>query len=168
MPPQIGDFISQHVYGGQLKSNPSHVVHPSAVACRFVDVDGCEQLADDGNSSFVGLALVMEWAMLTASCGHLQNEKEVEAIVLLARYLQDEGKSYRIITPYDAQRSELERALQAEGLNWHDKCFNVDSFQGHFFFLIQPESLITDMENRQRRPHHHHLRGPFQRTRILD
>ena len=62
----------------------------------------------------------------------LQNKKEVEAIVPLARYLQDMGKSYRIITPYDAQRSELERALQDEDLNWHDKCFNVDSFQGHF------------------------------------
>jgi hypothetical protein len=44
----------------------------------------------------------------------------------------------------------------------------VDSFQGHFLFLIQPEPLITDMENRPRRPRHHHLRGPFQRTRILD
>ena len=79
---------------------------------------------------------------------HLQNKKEVEAIVLLARYLQDEGKSYRIITSYDAQRNELERALQAEDLNWHDKCFNVDSFQGYFRVLTQPESLITDMENR--------------------
>jgi len=77
---------------------------------------------------------------------HLQNKKEVEAIVLLARYLQDEGKSYRIITPYDAQRSELERALEDEDLNWHDKCFNVDSFQGHFLALTQPGSLITDMK----------------------
>jgi len=59
MPPQIGDFISQHVYDGQLKSNPSHVVDPSDIACRFVDVDGCEQLASDGNSPFVSAALVM-------------------------------------------------------------------------------------------------------------
>ncbi|KAH9983329.1 AAA domain-containing protein, partial [Russula compacta] len=36
-----------------------------------------------------------------------------------------------IITPYDAQRSKLEKALQGEELNWHDKCFNVDSFQGN-------------------------------------
>lgn len=77
---------------------------------------------------------------------HLQNKKEVEAIVLLARYLQDLGKSYRIITPYDAQRSELERALQDEDLNWHDKCFNVDSFQGHFLVLTHPEVFITDTE----------------------
>jgi len=60
-----------------------------------------------------------------------QNKKEIEAVLLLAQHLQDEGKSYRIITPYDAQRSEIERALQEEELNWHGKCFNVDSFQGN-------------------------------------
>jgi len=53
MPPQIGDFISQHVYDGILKSNPSHVVRSSVIACRFVDVEGTEQLDKDGKSSFV-------------------------------------------------------------------------------------------------------------------
>jgi superfamily I DNA and/or RNA helicase len=48
----------------------------------------------------------------------------------LAQYLQEENVQYRIITPYDAQRSLLERALQDKDLDWHDKCFNVDSFQG--------------------------------------
>src|SRR5260221_5804370 len=168
MPPQIGDFISQHVYGGQLKSNPSHVVDPSAIACRFVDVDGCEQLSDDGKSPFVSVALVMGVGDTNRVLRHLQNKKEVGAIVLLARYLQDLGKSYRIITPYDAQRNELQRALQDEDLNWHDKCFNVDSFQGYSLVLTQPEAFITDMENRQRRPHHYHLRGPLLRARILD
>jgi hypothetical protein len=61
---------------------------------------------------------------------NLQNQKEVDAIVLLARHLQEENKSFRIITPYDAQRSALEQALQDEDLKWEDKCFNVDSFQG--------------------------------------
>jgi len=111
MPPQIGDFISEHVYDGKLKSYPKHVVPSSVVACYFVDVNGSEQLDADGKSSF--------------------NPKEVKAIVLLARHLQDENKPYRIITPYDAQRSELEHALQDEDLNWEDKCFNVDSFQGN-------------------------------------
>lgn len=53
MPPQIGDFISEHVYKGLLKSNPRHVVPSSVVACRFVDVEGIEQLDADGKSSFV-------------------------------------------------------------------------------------------------------------------
>jgi hypothetical protein len=53
MPPQIGNFISEHVYDGKLKSNPSHVIPSSVVACRFVDVNGSEQLDSDGKSSFV-------------------------------------------------------------------------------------------------------------------
>jgi len=53
MPPQLGDFISEHVYDDKLKSNPSHVVPSSVVACRFVDVEGLEQLDADGKSSFV-------------------------------------------------------------------------------------------------------------------
>jgi hypothetical protein len=53
MPPQIGDFISEHVYEGQLKSYPKHVVPSSVVACRFVDVDGSERVGDDGKSFYV-------------------------------------------------------------------------------------------------------------------
>jgi hypothetical protein len=68
MPPQIGDFISRHVYDGRLKSNPSHIVPPNAIACRFVDVDGLEQRPQDdkGKSSFVSMALVMAWGILIA------------------------------------------------------------------------------------------------------
>jgi superfamily I DNA and/or RNA helicase len=58
-----------------------------------------------------------------------QNLKEVDAIVRIARRYQDQGKSYRIITPYDPQRGRLEEALKNAGLKWEDKCFNVDSFQ---------------------------------------
>ncbi|KAH9972822.1 P-loop containing nucleoside triphosphate hydrolase protein [Lactifluus volemus] len=109
MPPEIGDFISDHVYNGILKSNPRHRVKPSTIACHFIDINGREQLDKDGKSSF----------------------QEVEAIVLLAQHLQDEDIPYRIITPYDAQRSVIEKALESNELNWHDKCFNVDSFQGN-------------------------------------
>jgi len=111
MPPQIGDFISEHVYEGKLKSNPKHVVPSSVVACRFVDVNGSERLDADGKSFF--------------------NQKEIDVILPLALHLQDEGIPYRIITPYDAQRGRLENALKNEDLDWHDKCFNVDSFQGN-------------------------------------
>jgi len=68
--------------------------------------------------------------ILDADARIFQNQKEIEAIVLLAKHLQDENVSYRIITPYDAQRGALEQALKEEDLNWKDKCFNVDSFQG--------------------------------------
>ncbi|KAI0250236.1 P-loop containing nucleoside triphosphate hydrolase protein [Lactifluus subvellereus] len=67
MPPQIGEFISQHVYEGKLKSNPSHRVKSSTIACYFVDVNGVEQLDKDGKSSFVSSALVFERTMPTAS-----------------------------------------------------------------------------------------------------
>jgi superfamily I DNA and/or RNA helicase len=55
--------------------------------------------------------------------------KEVQAVVHLARALQKSRKSYRIITPYDAQRGRIEDALKQAALQWQDKVFNVDSFQ---------------------------------------
>ena len=57
MPPQIGEFISQHVYDGKLLSDAGHVVPSSHIACRFVDVNGIERLDKDGKSSYVGVAL---------------------------------------------------------------------------------------------------------------
>ncbi|KAA1467648.1 hypothetical protein DENSPDRAFT_847700 [Dentipellis sp. KUC8613] len=73
------------------------------------------------------------------------NPKEIEAILLLAKHLQDEDKPYRIITPYDAQRDALEKALQQNGLSWQNKCFNVDAFQGnedHYIII----SLVRSRE----------------------
>jgi superfamily I DNA and/or RNA helicase len=59
----------------------------------------------------------------------MQNEKEIQGMVFLTDVLQRTGKSFRIITPYDAQRTRIENALKAAGLKWEDKVFNVDSFQ---------------------------------------
>lgn len=110
MPPQIGSFISQEVYDNKLDSNPLHPVKSSTIACQFIDVeDGFEQ---HDNTSW-------------------KNLKEIEAVMLLAQRLQDEGRNFRIITPYDAQRSLIESDLKEQGLQWADKCFNVDSFQGN-------------------------------------
>jgi superfamily I DNA and/or RNA helicase len=50
-------------------------------------------------------------------------------MVHLARILQKIDKSFRIVTPYDAQRTRIEASLKAEGLKWEDTVFNVDSFQ---------------------------------------
>ncbi|KAF9456618.1 AAA domain-containing protein, partial [Collybia nuda] len=41
-------------------------------------------------------------------------------------------KSYQVITPYEGQRSIIEEAMRStSGLDWENKCFNVDSFQGN-------------------------------------
>jgi superfamily I DNA and/or RNA helicase len=53
--------------------------------------------------------------------------------VRLAQQFQSEQKSFRIITPYDAQRSAIETSLKKDDLDWNDKCFNVDSFQGSVY-----------------------------------
>ncbi|KAI0264462.1 P-loop containing nucleoside triphosphate hydrolase protein [Gloeopeniophorella convolvens] len=111
MPPQIGEFISKEVYEGKLNSYPQHPVKAATTACHFVDVPGLEKLDSNGKSYL--------------------NDEEVAAAMLLARHLEEEGTPYRLITPYDAQRSALEHALQDAELDWHDKCFNVDSFQGN-------------------------------------
>jgi superfamily I DNA and/or RNA helicase len=58
----------------------------------------------------------------------------------LARKLHNSGKSYRILSPYDAQRSLLESALKTENLPWEDRCFNVDSFQGTAAYMLVGEN----------------------------
>ncbi|KAF5367449.1 hypothetical protein D9758_003653 [Tetrapyrgos nigripes] len=107
MPVPIGEFISKHVYDDVLKS--AHPIN-SPTSCQFIDVH-------EGREELKGTSKV--------------NEQEVKVAIGLARKLQLQSKSYRIITPYDAQRAALETGLKAEGLNWQDICFNVDSFQGN-------------------------------------
>lgn len=60
----------------------------------------------------------------------LQNEREIDVVIALARNMTRLDKKFRIITPYDAQRSILENALKVAKLPWEDKCFNIDAFQG--------------------------------------
>ncbi len=127
MPPQIGEFISQQVYNGRLQSYHRHPTTSRTIACRFVDIRGSDRAS--GTSRIVSVAVVFKED--GAKLRH-QNRQEVEAVTLIAEHLQEKGVSYRIITPYDAQRSALEEALKEKELVWEDKCFNVDSFQGSF------------------------------------
>ncbi|EPS96649.1 hypothetical protein FOMPIDRAFT_1087510, partial [Fomitopsis schrenkii] len=107
MPVPIGAFISKHVYGGLLKT--SHAL-ASRKTCALVDIShGYE----------------------TKSGTSWTNTKEVDAVMVVARKFHSEGKRYKIITPYDAQRALLEQRLADAMLPWQDKCFNVDSFQGN-------------------------------------
>ncbi|KII85034.1 hypothetical protein PLICRDRAFT_329256 [Plicaturopsis crispa FD-325 SS-3] len=107
MPMHIGSFISKHVYGKRLKS--VHKIN-SRLACRLVDVDmGREESA--GHS----------WV----------NPPENAVAIQIARHYIKTKKSWRYITPYDPQRSHMEKELKAAKLPFEDKCFNVDSFQGN-------------------------------------
>ena len=54
----------------------------------------------------------------------------------LARLYKDQDKSYRIITPYDAQRTAIEVGLKNANLHWENTVFNVDSFQGPLYPLL--------------------------------
>ncbi|KAG8829690.1 hypothetical protein FRC17_006185, partial [Serendipita sp. 399] len=59
------------------------------------------------------------------------NKLEAEAAILLAKQLEARGKDYRMISPYATQTELLLTRLKEEQMNWEDKCFNVDSFQGN-------------------------------------
>ncbi|KAJ7707594.1 AAA domain-containing protein [Mycena rosella] len=106
MPTQLGTFIGRHVYNNKLKT-----VHPDkGPCCHFVNVKKSKEISI--GSSWINIA-------------------EVSAAITEARKCNARGQSYRIITPYDAQRGKLETALHAAKLPWEDKVFCVDSFQGN-------------------------------------
>ncbi|KAJ7126881.1 P-loop containing nucleoside triphosphate hydrolase protein [Mycena epipterygia] len=129
MPPQIGAFISSNVYEGKLNSNPQHPISDSVVACQFINVPSSkEQTQATSKSIYVFVLSSFSLSLLTM----LKNTLECEAIIKLAQHLQENEKNYKIITPYDAQRVLIEETMQkTEGLNWEEKVYNVDSFQGN-------------------------------------
>lgn len=57
MPPQIGDFISRHVYKGELQSHSGNDVPSGGIPCHFVDVNGSEKLRGNGKSPIVSVVL---------------------------------------------------------------------------------------------------------------
>jgi superfamily I DNA and/or RNA helicase len=78
-----------------------------------------------------------------SSPDHSQNRHEVDVVLEVAKRLNSQGKSFRIITPYDPQRSLLENALKQEKLPWEDKCFNIDAFQGNGFIWLHAGTADT-------------------------
>jgi len=112
MPPQIGCVVSEAVYDNELKSNPFHPITDEVPACRFIDVAGSEKK--------------------NHNTGSIMNLQECEVVLKLAFHLQEQQKDYQIITPYEDQRSTIEDHMRGTpGLDWENKCFNVDSFQGN-------------------------------------
>ena len=65
-----------------------------------------------------------------------QNAEEVKVTTRIAERYHKQGMSFKMITPYDAQRNELESALKKSalksGVPYEDTCFNVDSFRVSF------------------------------------
>ncbi|KAK0193834.1 P-loop containing nucleoside triphosphate hydrolase protein [Armillaria mellea] len=104
IPKPIGDFISENIYKNRLQT--VHTIS-SKNCCRFVNVSGGRE--EERSKSWI----------------------EIHAVVKIANILQGRGKSFKVITPYDAQRSAIENALKEAKLTWNDKCYNVDSFQGN-------------------------------------
>ncbi|KAG6918475.1 hypothetical protein DXG01_014102 [Tephrocybe rancida] len=105
MPTPLGQFISKHVYDGKLKSE-HNITTMSCVS--FINVpNGAE--AKSGFS----------WT----------NAEEIHVMTNIVRAYY-KHTNFCIITPYDAQRSAIERRLKAEDLPW-ERVFNVDSFQGN-------------------------------------
>ncbi|KAI6119991.1 P-loop containing nucleoside triphosphate hydrolase protein [Pisolithus croceorrhizus] len=130
MPSAIGNFISQQVYNGKLKT-----CHPDTVSlpCRFVNVERGQEKRS-GKS----------WV----------NSLEARVVVRLAGACQAKGLDFRIITPYDAQRSLIERELQSVGVSHEDKVFNVDSFQGneadHIIISVVRSDKLGFLNNQRR------------------
>ncbi|KAK6997400.1 regulator of nonsense transcripts 1 [Favolaschia claudopus] len=119
MQTRLGIFIGKHVYNSKLKS-----VHPDkSTCCRFLDVRKSQE-QKKGKS----------WI----------NEGEIRAAIAEAKKCVKQGKSYRIITPYDAQRASLETALKSEKIPWEDRVFCVDSFQGNEADYIILSIVRTD------------------------
>ena len=83
-----------------------------------------------------------------------QNEGEVKIAVHMAKRYILKGEKFKIITPYDAQRNAIEKALKNAGLPWESTVFNVDSFQGneadHIIVSIVRTSSPGFMKNKRR------------------
>ncbi|KAL4064429.1 P-loop containing nucleoside triphosphate hydrolase protein [Scleroderma citrinum] len=123
MPSIIGNFISYSVYDGKLRTCHRSI---DRKACRFIDVKGGEENRH-GHS----------WL----------NRGEAMVISRLAHLYQNQNKHYRIITPYDAQRTVIETALKNVDLPWENRVFNVDSFQGLLSHLSIGYSCLTNTGN---------------------
>ncbi|KAI9574017.1 P-loop containing nucleoside triphosphate hydrolase protein [Boletus coccyginus] len=108
MPHVMGDFISRNVYGGKLLTH-----HSSSTSKAF-------GLQDNGS-------LIHR----SFSNARHKNHEEAHVVVKLALLYESRGMSFRIITPYYAQRSHIENRLKQEELPWEGKVVNVDSFQGN-------------------------------------
>ena len=121
MPVPIGSFISTHVYDGHLKT---HHALTSRKTCQFVNVSNSKE-KQSGKSWIVSRCSLSVRDELDFDT-RFQNYQEAAVVIGLARHLTERGLAFRIITPYDPQRSHIENQLKQEKLPFEDKVFNVD------------------------------------------
>ncbi len=140
MPIPLGNFISREVYNSKLLSRHS-IGDKSCIA--FID-------ASKGMEVSVGKSWSVRTHLLPRNSTNTklisQNAAEVHIVVKL---VQDyyRYKDYCVITPYDAQRAAIVKALQTARLP-SDKVFNIDSFQGEkesirCFILCADSTQVT-------------------------
>jgi len=109
MPHFVGDFLSERMYDSALATTHAN---GSNICCRFVDVTpSWQDKGEDGKS----------WI----------NINEALTIIEICKKYKRERRQFRILTPYDGQRSLIEQKLKEAKMEWEDRCFNVDSFQGN-------------------------------------
>ncbi|KAJ7104047.1 P-loop containing nucleoside triphosphate hydrolase protein [Mycena belliarum] len=98
----------------------------------FLDTQSCPNSLDlsSGNMSTMANSKVVKGTEVAKGRSWI-NVAEAQAAIAEARKYHAKGQSYRIITPYDAQRSILESTLKAAKIPWENKVFCVDSFQGN-------------------------------------
>ena len=151
MPTVIGNFISNHVYDSDLRTQ--HAIN-TPTCCRFVDVRNGEEIQKGVSWTVCTSPSKYSSASHAENVPTIQNEGEVKAAVQIAQRYFYEGKNFRIITPYDAQRNVIESALKNAGLLWENTVFNVDSFQGneedHIIVSIVRTSSPGFMKNQRR------------------
>jgi superfamily I DNA and/or RNA helicase len=60
----------------------------------------------------------------------------------LVEAASNKNLDFRVITPYEGQRSRIETQLKSAGLPYQDRVFNVDSFQGETYSRCMGINLI--------------------------
>ncbi|KAI9574020.1 P-loop containing nucleoside triphosphate hydrolase protein [Boletus coccyginus] len=118
--------------------------HFHSTLSKLVFIGDDEQLSPYGQEDIPELRSIFEFSHLrrralfldtqlhrSFSNARHKNREEAHVVVKLARLYKLRGMSFRIVTPYDGQRSHIENCLKQEELPWEGKVFNVDSFQGN-------------------------------------
>ncbi|KAG8735925.1 hypothetical protein FRC10_010005, partial [Ceratobasidium sp. 414] len=126
LPVPIAKYISRAVYESKLKEDRKHKVQLPRNAVVFVDVADGEEASGGGKGT--------SW----------QNEAEAEIVLQLIQtyyerrvkqewQAEEEQLEYEIITPYEGQRSVVEKKVEEAQIKKPDgskrQVYNVDSFQ---------------------------------------
>ncbi|KAG6813950.1 hypothetical protein H0H92_005205 [Tricholoma furcatifolium] len=119
------DFIfewHEHIYASELNKNIIWSNNFKFISSK--DIKGCSvilctlsMLSNKYIGKFTAHNPVK--TLIVDEASQIENILELEAVIKLAQGLQEQQRSYQIITPYDAQRSAIELKMkQTAGLEW--------------------------------------------------